>query len=151
MVILDFRVDADTLAQDLDHQPALASPAALEETYFVMPVRFAIGGTELLSVPGQVEPWRRLPLIGFSTDLHKTVALLGAQGATCYLAGGGELRIRPQDGFVGVTSSLSQTTAVAPMHELLEAVDSFCLHVRGFLATHVPDLHSHQSWVNWWR
>jgi hypothetical protein len=63
MITLDFKVDEDALSEDLVANPETASAAALEQTYFVMPVRFAVDNTELLAFAGMYETWRPQPII----------------------------------------------------------------------------------------
>lgn len=77
MIILDFRVDDEGLAEDVGTGAEIANAAAIEETYFVMPVRFAIGNTELLAFPGVHATWRPQPIVGFAT--HLAAAVLSAE------------------------------------------------------------------------
>ena len=49
MITLHFQIDEDELAADLAASPEAANPAAVEQTYFVMPVRFAVGETDFLA------------------------------------------------------------------------------------------------------
>ena len=66
MVMIELTFRADVESED-DQAPESASAAAIEHTYFVVPVRFAIDGRELLTFPGANPDWRPLPVVGLST------------------------------------------------------------------------------------
>ncbi|MDK3160302.1 hypothetical protein QPK87_27635 [Kamptonema cortianum] len=68
MIHLDFEINESTLAEDASMKPAIANPAALQETYFEMPVRFQIGGVELLQIPQGDEVFLELPLVDVATS-----------------------------------------------------------------------------------
>jgi hypothetical protein len=67
MITLEIRIDEPSLKDDLRFDPAGADVALLEETYFVMPVRLAISGQELLTPDG----WAPLPILGFARRLYE--------------------------------------------------------------------------------
>jgi hypothetical protein len=47
-IVLQFQLDEAVLKEDVNDSISNENPAALEETYFIMPVRFGVGGVELL-------------------------------------------------------------------------------------------------------
>lgn len=151
MITLEFLVDEDELRESMDVAPELASSAAIEQTYFEMPVRFRVGETELLTYSGAFETWRPLPIVGFSLQLLRAArAVTREHSATCHLSDGGRLEFQGAGETTRVWSSLlpgrveSVTTA-----ELVEAVRSFRCSVQEFLERRVPAMKTHPWWTNW--
>jgi hypothetical protein len=148
MITLEFETDEAVLAEDAHLDPASANPAALEETYFVMPFRFAIDGAELLGVNGKrTHP---LPLLGFSSDLHQTIKNLRVgEAKKFYLAGGGHLVLERVGRTLRVFSSLTGKTAFVDADSLSHAVRFLLARVRALLAKHFPKMQTHPAWQNW--
>jgi hypothetical protein len=151
MIILDFLLDEETFDKDLRSSPETANAAALEQTFFVVPVRFASGETELLSFPGAYDAWRPQPLIGFAT--HLVVATQGASPGTmasCHLADGGRLDFERIDYTIRVSSTLlPQQVEIVKAVELVRAARDFRERVRTCLSLRVPALSRHPWWGKW--
>jgi hypothetical protein len=148
MTILEFKVNDVVLQEDLKVSPGTASSAALEETYFVMPVRLCISGVELFHNPRHATiPWLELPLIGIARSLGRALGRLKESGAaSVYLAGGGELLMEQKGNEVCVTSTIDQRCARVDHLELRDATMGFCADVRDFVLRHAPDLESRPIW-----
>ncbi len=151
MIILDFQVDEEGLAEDLGASPETANAAALEQTYFVMPVRFTVGNTDLLAFPGAYETWRPQPIIGFAT--HVLGAVLGVkpgEPACCHIADGGRLDFERFDWTIRVSSTLLRGRGESvPATELISAARVFRDRVRDFLLQRVPAMKEHPWWNKW--
>lgn len=150
MISLDFQIDEDTLARDLRSQPADVDTASIEQSYFVMPVRFAVGKTELLAYPGVYESWRPQPLLGFSTQLVSSIlATDSGETKRCYIADGGHLDLERSKRTMRITTSLQKRTETVPTNELLTEARAFRGRVREFLLERVPGMGRHNSWKIW--
>src|SRR5262245_20776714 len=102
MVILDFAIEEYELVQDRQYSPLTADPGVIETTYFMMPVRFCIDGTELLETP--TSAWVAQPLLGVATHLVYALRTLRSTGAAIYsVADGGTLRFLRRGQRVQVT------------------------------------------------
>jgi hypothetical protein len=150
MITLDFEVDEEALREDLEVRPETAEVAALEQTHFVMPVRFAIGDTDLLAFPGVYDAWRPQPLLGFATHLAAAVAARPGESTSSHIADGGRLDFERLDSTIRVSSTLlpGQAESVAAA-ELMAAVREFRARVRDVLLQRVPALRSHPWWGRW--
>ena len=151
MIILDFRVDDEALTKDLGATPELANAAAIEETYFVMPVRFAVGSTEFLAYPGVYDSWRPQPIIGFATHLFSAVMTSKFEKpALCYVVDGGRLEFDGTEYAIGIASTLLPGKAESvPSAELMGAARAFRERVRVLLLQRVPQIRNHPWWTRW--
>jgi hypothetical protein len=151
MIILDFQVDEESVARDLRASPETANAAAIEQTYFVMPVRFAIGDTELLALPSVYESWRPQPIIGFPTHVLGTI--LGSkpgETAYCHIADGGRLAFQRAELTIRVSSTLLIGRAeIVETTELTRTATTFRNRVRDLVLQRVPTMASHPWWVQW--
>lgn len=147
---LDFQIDEEVLQEDLGTRPQDAARAALEHTYFVMPVRFTAGQTDLLTFPGVYTSWRPQPLIGFSAGLVRAASATEDHPVSISIADGGRLNFQFSDAGIRVTSSLlPRDVEVVPQRELIDAANSFRERVRDFLLERVPLLRTHPCWMTW--
>ena len=129
-VILEFQVDESTLKEASEDSIVDANAAALEVTYFIMPVRFRLNGVELLGEKRGKESkvcfphpehgmrgthtlaspscWLPLPLIGFASNgiriLHDVA--VGRKGQLS-IADAGSLRFSRENDKVLVVSDLN--------------------------------------------
>lgn len=172
MIAVDFRLDEASLAEDLLHSPEHASLAALEETYFVMPVRLCVNEVELLEQPNRknrnvfiAHPeqsaqrmqlpheggrWLPLPLLGFAT--HALLALNEAKpgrGQKLNLAGGGHLMFTCQGEQLSVASSINGKRSSTQFAEVLNAFRTFSENIRQLLVSQVPAIQQHPFWRQW--
>jgi hypothetical protein len=151
MITLDFQIDEDELAADLAASPEAANPAAVEQTYFVMPVRFAVGETDFLAFPGVYDRWRPQPLLGIATHLVLALqAIKPGQPSRCNVADGGRLDFEQFGATIAISSSvLPGQIANVPAGELIGAASRFRDEVRDFLAERVPAMTQHPYWKTW--
>src|SRR4051812_6787234 len=115
MIKIEFQINEPALDEDLKNSPATADAAAIEETYFVMPIRFSVHGTELLvrghattrfifqgspdkqleaiSSPNPGSYWMPLPIIGFTVNIWSVLNRSRSQPtSTLDLSGGVRLK-----------------------------------------------------------
>lgn len=172
MISVDFQLDEACLADDLQHSPETASSAALEETYFVMPVRFCVNGVELFEQPGEKRRsmivvgaesgpqrvelpndkgyWLPLPVLGFATHMLQALDQAKQEGMRkLYLAGGGYLVLSRHGELLSIKTSINENCASMEFSEALKAFRAFHEKVRQFLAWRVPKLQQHGSWKQW--
>ncbi len=154
MTALQFQFDGQSLTQDLGYAPERANPAVLEETYFIMPVRFCIDDIELFEQsrphPDERNSWLPLPVLGFATHALQALREIEPNSAKqVSLAGCGTLSLRRQDDRLSVTSSINGKTATATFAEIRDAFDNLCDEVRQMLVKHVPALQKHSFWPQW--
>ena len=144
MIILEFRVDEQAVQEDRESDPAAADVAVLEETYFVMPVRFCVAGQEML-MPGG---WTPLPILGFARRLYEaTRSLESGREARCYVAGGGDLKLSRQNKAIRIESPVG--VAHIDAESLKRAAEEFLGTVRDFLQQRVPVMMNHKYWKSW--
>jgi hypothetical protein len=147
-MMLDFRLDEDVLDEDRRSHPSAADPAVIETTYFMMPVRFSVGETDLLKSSNDV--WLRQPLLGFATHMSLALSLLRSTGvATCSVAGAGTLRLQQRGERVRLSCSFNGAEAEASFDGLDAAIKDFRGRVEASLREHVPELTRHPSWPTW--
>lgn len=150
MITLEFEIDEAALVEDGRYSPATANQAALEETYFLTPFRFAVDGVELLGVHERQPATLALPLLGFASHVHRVVAgTLPGETKRCYLAGGGDLTFERRANLMHVSSSLTGAAVTVDAGELLQAVRSLLDRVRDLLLRRFPDMHAHPAWGSW--
>jgi hypothetical protein len=172
MTTVDFRLDEASLAEDLQHSPESANPAALEETYFVMPVRLCVNGVELLEQPhrakrnvfvgaaeqgvqrierpNEASAWLPLPLLGFTTHALQVLNELKPGGENkLNLAGGGHLMLARENDQITVESSLNGKRSSTQLAEAVNAFQSFSEKVRQLLVNRVPEIQQHPAWKQW--
>jgi len=165
MTIVEFLLDEAVIAKDGQHSPNTASAAALEETYFVMPVRFSIKRVELLEQPlnhsktfsdhslggsEQRNPYLSLPLIGFGTHTVEFLSDIEAgEDRKMYLAGGGYLVFKRQKDMITVGSGINGRSCSESRSELLDAFSTFLGEVKRLLLSRVRGIDTHPSWLTW--
>jgi hypothetical protein len=150
MIELAIEHDDDTLLADGHESPMEAPAGALEETYFVVPTRFAVDGRELLAYPGVHETWRPLPLLGFGPRLRDSAFSVREGGtATVSLADGGSLHLRPQGEIVLINASLTGDQVSVAADELVTAAAVFAADVCDYLQSVLPALVTHPGWTKW--
>ncbi|MGH9426162.1 MAG: hypothetical protein ACRD2L_07660 [Terriglobia bacterium] len=154
-VLLEFKINERVLNDDISTGLATASAAELENTYLLMPVRFAVQGQELLQLPvpsriflqGQdgksevhptpASPWLQLPLLNVARTGRAKVELLQPGTVAVYsLPEGGNLIFKRAEDSVEVYSDLSGRTGVADYKQLVAAFVDFSSRVESFLSQH---------------
>ncbi|MCC6161767.1 MAG: hypothetical protein IT182_00255 [Acidobacteria bacterium] len=151
MIVLEFKVDEAELTRDLSESPNSANPAALEETYFVMPVSFVVGATNMLAFPGANETWYPQPILGFAVHMAGAVLQLKhGESSTCHVADGGRLEFERSGWTMRVSSTLLPENAeIVPATEMIGAVRKFRHHVRDLLLQREPAMKNHPWWDEW--
>ncbi len=151
MTRIEFAIDKDALAKDLELSPERAHAVALEETYFIMPVRFCIGDVDLFMSPSSAEPWIPLPVLGFANRLLEGLQKVQPKTNTSiYLAGGGSLQVALlAEGEVVIECSLTSKTGSDGLGKVMDAARMFSDEVQRLLLSRAPLLRFHPSWVAW--
>lgn len=150
MTIIDFSIDESAIEEDVANSFETVSPGALEETFFVMPVRFCVGGVEMLQLPGTESVWLPLPIFGFAADMLEALeSAEGNQEKRVYLAGGGHLIFKKEGEFLSLVSSLNSKTTKVETKEIQGAFKTFSAQVKQLLENRAPALQQHPSWKRW--
>jgi hypothetical protein len=172
MTIVDFQLDEASLAEDLLHSPEKANPAALEETYFVMPVRLCVNGVEMferhsrtkrnvfvstadegvlqVQLPREASCWLPLPLLGFATDALRVLnELKPYKDQKLNLAGGGHLVLSCESDQITVESSINGNHSSTHSAEALNAFRIFSDKVQQLLISRAPTIQQNTSWRRW--
>lgn len=150
VIELAIQVDDEALRADLEESPVDAPAAAVEQTYFVVPTRLSVDGTELLAFPDVHDRWRPLPLLGFAPQLRDLAIDLGdGEAATLSLADGGSLEFQRDGGKVQISSSTTRDQAVVPAEELVEAAVALAEDACASVLSIVPAMVTHGSWSAW--
>ena len=134
-------VDERVLAEDLATRPMTADAAALQETYFEMPVRLAVEGVELLEITAvTTSPWLPLPLLDVALMVPDLLDHLAHEASGTYsLPGGGwSLRIRRNGSEVELESTVNGRRTIASYKELRAAAFMFRERVRSLMKSRVP-------------
>lgn len=148
MTEIDFLIDEGVLTEDLAVDPTQADAAALEETYFIMPVRLHIRDRDLFgSESGERMP---LPILGFATRFSQALhrCFSDAKG-TMYLAGGGHINLELRKSELTVSCSLTKRSSSDDATKIVHAANAFSNNVRLFLLDRIPHLERHRSWRYW--
>lgn len=147
---LAMRADDEALRADLEESPVEAPAAAVEQTYFVVPVRLAVDGQELLAFPGVYDAWRPLPLLGFAPRLRDlAIGLRDGEAATLSLADGGCLELRRNGAEVLISSSITGDEATVSAQQLAEAAGALARDACAYVLSVIPEMASHGSWELW--
>jgi hypothetical protein len=151
MIDLAFQANDEEIRRDLEAEPERADPAALEDTFFVVPTRFVIDGIELLAYPGVHAAWRPLPLLGFAPRLRRVAAAVGdGDTASISLMDGGVLQLERRGDALRVSSSLApEHVAMVSRDELARESAKFAADVCAYLALMAPAMSEHPSWPTW--
>ncbi|MDQ3705892.1 MAG: hypothetical protein M3437_11830 [Chloroflexota bacterium] len=175
MCILEFKVDEAILREDTKGGLHIANSAALQHTYFEMPVRFNVAGVELLekpiaahtqlwisdphtrnNVPVQrglaPSPWLSLPILHVATIGLERVQEAWESGTSTYsLPGGSHLSFERSGEDLIVYSGLNGQRSRANYHQILHAFLNFASEVRHVLDQAAPELRDHQHWGRWFK
>jgi hypothetical protein len=150
MTELDFIIDDRVLLEDLPFSTRSAEPAAVEETYFIMPVRMCVSGVELFRLNPTGSPWLSLPVLGFAAHLREALGKIRSDvQSSLSLAGGGRLDFLMESEKLEITCSLSRLGAADALREVTGASSIFCQKIQVLLRDRVPQLVEHPSWRQW--
>lgn len=173
MVELQFELDKVVMRRDREVNIREVSAGALEEIYFVMPVRFKVGTQELLESPARAErqeiwvnapgggvmpiqreevssPWLPLPLLDVVTVGLAKVQEAWQHGEAKYdLPGGWSLHFKKADGDIIIKSDVNQRVGQVDYQDLMQAFHKLRSNVRDVLAREVPELKAHPYWEQW--
>jgi hypothetical protein len=157
-VILDFKCDGEKLAEEIRSGLARASAAELEETRLLLPVRFAVGGQELLQIdsearqfvagetaatitqPAAAPVWLELPLLNIARLLAKAVEELKPGGVVTHpLPGGGNLLFLRSGDDVEVRSDINGRSGTASYLELQDAFREFSVRAESLLRANIME------------
>jgi len=169
MVSIEFVPDDEIVKEDLAMISNTAPAAALQETFFLLPVKFIIDETDLLLLPvkqeqrfvsneqgetkvtgtGKIESIR-LPLLDFTTQGFEAVKALREKSQSKYSAPGGwNLYFQKEERGIRVTSDVNGKQVLTDYNQLYRAFSKFELRVRSFLRERAPLLSKHSYWGPW--
>jgi hypothetical protein len=153
MLVLDFELDEYELAE-FRKAAGHTDPAALQETFLVMPVRLRVGDTELLRTPDappEGPAFLRLPLLHVATIGADCIRSLRQRNAARYsLPGAGVSLLFDRSGSeVCIRSELTGGTGHASMDELVGAVETFVERVKATVGEVLPPSESISQWQTW--
>ena len=171
MTIIEFQLDEESLKQDLNHSPEKTNPAALEQTYFMMPVRFCANRVELLGqqnasqtkvfiphpehglretyIMNEPSRWCVLPLLGFATHGLQALSEIGENAMRKVSIADGCLIISRRGQKIHMVSDANGRTVMTEYVEVWNAFEEFSEKVRQMLISRVPALQQHPSWRQW--
>ena len=157
-VVLEFCIDERVLEEDLEvYLKSSLSRDALDVTYFIMPVRLAIGGVEMLewSGPDAGPPsvWCDLCLLDLAAGGLECVRSLedNTQATYSSLEDARELKLQRHGDTVRVHSPRNGHEATAGYEDLLNAFEAFARNVKQTLLKALPELRNDEYWGAWFR
>jgi hypothetical protein len=168
MIVIDFIADDSVIERDLAEggSPDAIEEAAWFETWFEVPVRFAVDNIDLLegprvgpeeaivgagwtTVPRLDDPrYTRLPIVGFAVDLSRMLAALEAGSEDRWRPGALRFR-RERVGKVRVTSVRLGREVIVTEEELHDAAAMFIERVKEFLSRRASGIDRHPRWNEW--
>lgn len=153
MVIFDFKVDEEELAEDLEFDIVNTKYNLFALTFFMMPVRLNINGVEFFRYD-RTDPknyWVGMPIINLASEGLIYVKSLPLKGRVEYdLPEVGtylNFQMLPNNQ-VSITFG-KKIHVIIPYEELLKAFEDFAVNVRNFLNDRVPQMHQHPYWGPW--
>jgi len=157
MIKLEFTIDEEELADNLECSPVDADADLLDLTYFQMPTRFIINGENLFYfyfVDGRkTDPiGLDMPLIGFAKDGCEYIKVLRQKESIQYnfIHSNGYILFRNiSDNKVVIYFSDNKEERTVDYDELLHAFEEFSERVKSFLRKRVPELMEHPYWGEW--
>jgi len=145
-VRIEFQIDERVLAGTRRHGLETTDTAVIATTFYMMPVRFAIGDRELLR--SRIGDWSAQPLLGLATMLYDSVARLRVSGDSECCVSGGTLRFVRQGDRVHVRSH-NHIEADLAISDLELAVTRFRDGVGETMGRLVPELTTLPYWAEW--
>ncbi len=154
MIIIDFKIDENELAENLDNDIPNVDYVLFVTTLFIMPVRFRINESDLFEINN--DPWAEMPIINFASEGVQKIKKLLITRKEVYtlLEGVGVLQfIMEDEKNVKIIFNDSAKSIVNNVNykELLEALQKFANKVRKFFWDRVPQINEHPYWGPWLR
>lgn len=155
-VTLDFQIDENQLAEDLEEDPSLADDDLILLTYFIMPVRIQINKKEFFAYKGteQTDPWIGMPIVNIAfLGLHKVLRIPSLKKVNFFLPEGpGTINFEMLEiNKVRVIYKPNNIDEVVSYDDLLKAFLDFNAKVKKFLNERVPQMRDHPYWGAWVR
>ncbi len=154
MIEIDFKIDEEVLAEDLE-----GDIPNLDETFFlysrfVMPVRMKIDDIDLFEWNN--DPWCEAPIIYIASTGIDITKNLKIQKKTFWpiIEGPGNIELTMLDEHnveLDLNTGSRHVIVTAKYQELLEAFQKFANKVREFIWERVPQLNEHPYWGPWLR
>lgn len=155
-VVLEFRIDERVLEEDLEvYLKDSWSRDALDVTYFIMPVRLAIGGVEMLEWLGRdagpSDVWCDLCLLDVAGRGLECVRSLedNTQARYSSLEDAIELKLQRHGDTVRVRSSENDREATVGYEDLLNAFEGFARNVKQALLKAFPGFRNDEGLGAW--
>ncbi len=154
MIEIDFKIDEEALAADLEEDLPNLDESLFYLSIFVMPVRMIINDIDLFELNN--DPWCRAPLIEVANRGLETIKALKTQRGAYWtiIEGPGDIDFTMLDEncvVLDFNSGSKHVIVNAKYQELLEAFQKFANKVREFIWERVPQLNEHPYWGPWLR
>lgn len=154
MVLIDFKVDENELAENLDNELDKLKDCFFVSTLFIMPVRIQIEEFEIFEFDN--DPWAEMPIMNIASAGLRKIKELKIEGTKKYdlPEGAGLLEFNMLDeknvkvSYTGFTKPFVTLTSY---NELLNAFEKFAEKVRMFLWERAPQINNHPYWGPWLR
>lgn len=148
-VTLEFEPDLQSIGRAEETASKGPDEGVLLYTFLLLPVRWRVGGVDLLDtrsiIPGQRRPTVDLPLFHVDRIARAAVELAVHRGYASYsLPGSGEsIRFVRIGGHIEATSPFTGETSSAPPAEFEVAFRAFHLSIVSLFRRHIPNLSDH--------
>lgn len=171
MITLEFRMDENALIEDKLSDPLHSDIAVLQETFFVLPVRFIVNGVnifnfdtnqkvflglsndkQLKSVDKMIKSiWLPLPVLNLAiVGLDKVkIACEGKASFYSLPETGAYIMFQPSSTGIGVKTSFASKFEETTCSDLLMAFSEFAEHVRKMILSVFPELITHPDLGSW--
>ncbi len=154
MILLDFKIDENALAEDLEDDITKYQGCLFVLSFFIMPIRMQINGIEYFEY--KKEPWSYAPIMNLATEGLESIKQLKTKKIVTYpiIEGPGIFEFTMMDNSnvnVNFSNGSRHFVSIVNYDELIEAFQSFAEKVRTFLKKRVPQINEHPYWGPWLR
>ncbi len=154
MIFIEFKIDENTLAENLEMDITEYQACSFVVSIFIMPVRMQMNGIDLFK--SQDDPWAEAPIMNLASNGLLSVKDLKKEKRVSYsvLEGPGDFEFTLIDETqvkVDFFDCNKHTILIVKYEELLSAFQQFANKVRVFLWERVPQMNNHPYWGPWLR
>lgn len=146
MIQLEFTVPED--AFQFESPPQFEHPGVITVTMFLMPVFFAVSGTNFIGP--SPSNGVHLSIIGFASSLRNGLERLSPSNpGVVYFSSGGTIFLEKVGSNVRVSSTRRKEGVEVLHQEALDASRSFANQVCTVIESRVPEMKGHPYWNIW--
>lgn len=171
MIMLEFQMDENALQEDKVSDPLHHDIAVLQETFFVLPVRFIVNGIDMFGIhqnqrvfyglPNDNKPtfenkmiksyWLYLPVLSLAiVGLEKVRMACEGKVSLYSLPGtGAYIMFQPSSTGIEVKTTFTNEFAQISCLDLITVFSEFADKVRGMILSVFPELISHPNLSSW--